>query len=118
MRSDGLGEKLGKTAGGGAEVDSSGSGGVEIVELRGDIGLEQGRGGQKVWAGRRPYGHGEGCRDREGCEGANGRRTADLCTDEWVATKERRQTFIDLIASCACSTDCICTYCMVCGSRS
>lgn len=80
VRDDGLGEEPCKTTGGRAEVDSGGPGGVEIVELRGYVGLEQGRGCQKVWAGRRLYGCREGRRDRKRCERSDGGRTADLCT--------------------------------------
>ena len=52
---DDLGEDLGETACGCAEVDGGGSGGEEIVELWGDVGLEQGWRGKIVWARRRLY---------------------------------------------------------------
>ena len=55
VRGDDLGEDLGETARGCAEVDGGGSGGEEIVELRGDVGLEQGWRSEIVWARRRLY---------------------------------------------------------------
>jgi hypothetical protein len=50
---DGLGEELGETTRGCAEVNGGGSCCEEIVELGGDIGFERGWGSQKFGAGRR-----------------------------------------------------------------
>ena len=50
---DGLGEELGETTSGCAEVNGGGPGGEEIIELRGDISLERGWGSQIFGAGRR-----------------------------------------------------------------
>lgn len=87
VRGDSLGEEFSEMTRGCAEIDSSGSGGKEIVELRFDIGLERGWRSQKFgkWGLlERPR---EGRRDGERCEGCNSRRATNLYASEWRDVK-------------------------------